>query len=348
MKLKKTALVIAILFLFPMMQLLHAETKKNDTIQWTTNFAQASELAKKTERPILLFFTGSDWCGWCTKLEKEILENQEFMGATADKLIFVKLDYPMKKKLDAATAKQNEELQKKFAIKGFPTIVLLDPDQQPIGITGYRAGGGKQYAAHLMKMIDEFAAYKEQMKRLGSHKFSGKELKRLYQQAHELGLKNDQNLLVRIGTDSDLSYFFLTERYRFLASHGQKESKEAIAIKEKLALIDPDNKFLSHYQIAMIDFEINNNDAEKRPISTDEIVEPIITYINHYGASDIDHLWRLNLEVYQIYLDQNRLDEALKYAQDSYLTAPSTIQPELAMVIKNIQELQSNALSSKN
>lgn len=317
--------------------LLGAETKEQDkaAVRWTTDFAEAAALAKKTGRPLFLFFTGSDWCGWCTKLEKEVLENREFIGAAADKFIFVKLDYPMKKKLDSETAKQNEALQKRFAVRSFPTVVLLDSEQQPIGTTGYRSGGGRQYAAHLMKMVDDYIAYREQMKRLGVQKFSGKELKRLYQKAGEFGLKKDQSLLITAGVESDLPHFFLTERYRELMEDNKGDSQEAQAVKQRLRVADPDNSYQSHYQIAMIDFNARGRADHASPTET---IAPLLAYIDAFGDKDRDHLWRLHLEIYQIYLDNNQPEKARQHAQLAYDAAPPTIRPELAPSLETVEK----------
>ncbi|NGX43606.1 MAG: Disulfide bond reductase DsbH [Chlamydiae bacterium] len=314
-----------------------AETAQNDTISWHTNYEKALQLAKSSNKPILLFFTGTDWCGWCNKLEKEVLDTPEFIAEVADKLIFVKLDFPMHTTLDPLTKKQNEQLQEKYSVRSFPSLVVLDPDQQPIGITGYRAGGGEQYAHHLMKIINEYSAYKQQMRRLGYHNFSGKELKRLYQKAHELGLTEDVNILVSVGVNSDLPHFFLAEKYRIFVNSGQINEEKTTSLKQQLLASDPDNKYLTHYQVAVIDFEACCEDMEKDKIPPSKAVSPLVDYIRKYGAEDTENLWRLNMVISQVFLDKNNFEEALKYAESSYLEAPASIQPDISMAIKNIQ-----------
>lgn len=307
-------------------------------VQWMTNYDEAVNLSKTTQRPIVLFFTGSDWCGWCNKLEKEVFDTPDFSGAAGEKFIFVKIDFPMKTKLEPSLHAQNEKLQKKYAIRSYPTIVLLDSDQQPVGMTGYKAGGGKQYAQHLMKMANDYSAYKQQMRRLGAKDVSGKELKRLYQKATELGLKNDQNLIIRVGMDSDLSQFFIAERYRYLVAEGERKSDEALKLRKSLLETDPENKNFVHYQIAVIDFESCSEEVQKKKMSPDAAIEPILSYIRGSGSEDKQNLWRLNMVISQLFLDQNRLTEALKYAKDSYKAAPVSIQPDIARTIANIQK----------
>ena len=94
---------------------------------WLEDFEAAKALAASQKRHMLLDFTGSDWCGWCIKLDKEVLEKPDFKAFSAQKLVLVKLDFPQRKAQDQKTKAQNASLQKKFRAEGFPTIVLLDP-----------------------------------------------------------------------------------------------------------------------------------------------------------------------------------------------------------------------------
>ncbi len=328
-------LFTALVFYFSGAQAAQDEGKK---IAWLTDYEKAVQLSRAASKPIVLFFTGSDWCGWCNKLEKEALDTEEFANSAADSLIFVKINFPMKSKLDSKTAQQNETLQKKFGVRSFPSVIVVDPEQQALGVTGYRAGGGKQYAQHLHKMVSEYTAYKKQMQRLGHHQFSGKDLKRLYQKAHELGLENDTNLLTREGINSDQAHFFLAERYRHLVKGGQMQSTEAVSLKEKLLGIDPDNLQLTHYQVAIIDFEGLSEQLEMGSLTPEMTVTPLVDYIVKHSKKDKENIWRLNMVISQVYLEKNKYAEALKYAQDSHAAAPTSIQPEISMAINNIKE----------
>jgi protein disulfide-isomerase len=94
---------------------------------WMEDFEAAKAVAVAQKRHMLLDFTGSDWCGWCIKLDKEVFDKPDFKSFSAQKLVLVKLDFPQRKAQDQKTKAQNASLQKKFRVEGFPTIVLLDP-----------------------------------------------------------------------------------------------------------------------------------------------------------------------------------------------------------------------------
>lgn len=118
-------------------------------IQWHTNFNQAMQLAQKERKPIVLFFTGSDWCGWCKKMHQEIFASSEFAQAAGNQFIFVEIDFPRGRQLSPEMAQQNEMLKQKYGITGFPTVILLDSNGNFIAETGYMPGGGRAFAAYL-------------------------------------------------------------------------------------------------------------------------------------------------------------------------------------------------------
>ena len=96
---------------------------------WNENFNEAQQLAKTSHKQILINFSGSDWCGPCIRLRKEILESEVFEAYAKENLILVRADFPRQKKnqLPAAQVKQNEALAEKYNPDGkFPYTLLVD------------------------------------------------------------------------------------------------------------------------------------------------------------------------------------------------------------------------------
>ena len=118
---------------------------------WLTDFAKAQAAAKKENKLILMDFTGSDWCGWCIKLKKEVFDTKDFNDYAKKNLVLVEVDFPSKKKLSDEQKKANEELKNKFsASRGFPTIVVTDGDGKEVWRQiGYMEGGPKAWIAKL-------------------------------------------------------------------------------------------------------------------------------------------------------------------------------------------------------
>ena len=115
---------------------------------WLTDLDEGIKVAKAEKKAILVDFTGSDWCGWCIRLKKEVFDQKEFAAVTKD-FVLVELDYPQKKKQSPEEKAKNQALAKKFSIEGFPTVMLLDSNGEPFAQTGYQAGGPEKYLAHL-------------------------------------------------------------------------------------------------------------------------------------------------------------------------------------------------------
>ena len=122
---------------------------------WNTDMNKSIELSMKSGKPIILFFTGSDWCGWCKKLVREVFIKSEFEKWAKKNVILVEIDFPRKTKLSAELQKQNRSLQQMFGVRGYPTVWFVQPEKSndgqvnltKIGSTGYVAGGPIKWIA---------------------------------------------------------------------------------------------------------------------------------------------------------------------------------------------------------
>ncbi|MBF0693884.1 MAG: thioredoxin family protein [Flavobacterium sp.] len=117
-------------------------------VVWHTDINKAVDLSNKTQKPMLLFFTGSDWCGWCIRLQKEVLKTAEFESWAKENVILVELDFPRRTPQSDEIKKQNMELQQMFQVRGYPTVWFVGVGKtdskislEKLGSTGYVAGG---------------------------------------------------------------------------------------------------------------------------------------------------------------------------------------------------------------
>ncbi|MFM7180539.1 MAG: thioredoxin family protein [Verrucomicrobiales bacterium] len=117
---------------------------------WVQDFEAAKATAAKDKKDLLIDFTGSDWCGWCIKLNEEVFSKDAFRNVVPNDFVLVELDFPQDEaKVAPEIKKQNEGLQKTYAIEGFPTIILADASGRPYAKTGYEEGGPEKYVTHL-------------------------------------------------------------------------------------------------------------------------------------------------------------------------------------------------------
>lgn len=122
------------------------------SVRWLSDLEEGLKQAREEKKAVLVDFTGSDWCGWCIRLKKEVFDQKAFAAVTKD-FVLVELDYPQKKKQDPAVQAKNKAIAEKFAIEGFPTVLLLTAEGEPFAQTGYEEGGPETYLAHLAELL---------------------------------------------------------------------------------------------------------------------------------------------------------------------------------------------------
>ena len=116
---------------------------------WDDDYEKAVAKAKTEKKMVLLDFTGSDWCGWCIKLDKEVFSKKEFKDYAKDNLVLVEVDFPQGKNQSKKLKEQNEKLQQEHAVRGYPTIIVLNAEGKKVGQLGYMEGGPKAFVAKL-------------------------------------------------------------------------------------------------------------------------------------------------------------------------------------------------------
>ncbi|MDQ2824463.1 MAG: thioredoxin family protein [Verrucomicrobiota bacterium] len=119
---------------------------------WETDFKKAQQEAKAGNKLLLVDFTGSDWCGWCIRLEREVFSKPQFRDYANKNLVLLEIDFPRTKEQSVALKKQNEELAGEYQVQGFPTIIVLNGEGKKVGELGYMEGGVSAFIAELEKL----------------------------------------------------------------------------------------------------------------------------------------------------------------------------------------------------
>src|SRR6187551_1625406 len=122
---KKIFLSALFLLFFNLPGFTQSNSTNKDGLWWYTNINEAQIVSASSKKPIFAFFTGSDWCGWCHKLQRDVFAKAEFIDWAKKNVILLELDFPRNKQLPPALAQQNSELQQAFRVSGFPTIWMF-------------------------------------------------------------------------------------------------------------------------------------------------------------------------------------------------------------------------------
>jgi len=123
-----------------------------EKLEWMTDLPKAQAQAQAENKLIMMDFTGTDWCPWCIKLDKEVFSTPKFSEFAARNLVLVEVDFPRHKPQSTELKRANQALQEKYKIEGYPTVVVLNSDGKKVGELGYEEGGPKPFIEKLVKL----------------------------------------------------------------------------------------------------------------------------------------------------------------------------------------------------
>ena len=147
-------------FIFTAILVVSAITSQAQDVIWHTDVAKATQISQKQSKPLMLFFTGSDWCGWCKRLQAEVFMTDAFKEWAISNVILVELDFPRTFQLPQDVMVQNSNLAQMFGIRGYPTVWFVNSvikenqiSFDRLGSTGYVAGGPQAWIANANAII---------------------------------------------------------------------------------------------------------------------------------------------------------------------------------------------------
>lgn len=132
-----------------------------ESAEWHTDLNKAIAASARSKKPLFMFFTGSDWCGWCIKLQKEVFKTPEFISWAKENVILLELDFPKRSAQPDEIKNQNAQLNNFFQVRGYPTVWVVDAVKgddgkiqfAPRGSSGYVAGGPSAWLAGANKIL---------------------------------------------------------------------------------------------------------------------------------------------------------------------------------------------------
>ena len=110
------------------------EFKETVDLNWEATFKDALKKSKKEKKPVLIYFTGSDWCGPCKVLDKKLFHTEKFKAIADKDLILYEADSPRNKDIiSPEKLKISNQLKRKYKIRTFPTLVFVNHKGKMIG-----------------------------------------------------------------------------------------------------------------------------------------------------------------------------------------------------------------------
>ena len=134
---------------------------QTSTPNWYTDISIASETAVAENKPMLILFTGSDWCSWCIRLQREVFSRESFTTWSKQNVILVEIDFPKYKEQPDNIVQQNKLLQEQFGIQGYPTVWFVTVNKIDdtivttlLGQSGYIPGGPQSWIDNANSIIN--------------------------------------------------------------------------------------------------------------------------------------------------------------------------------------------------
>jgi protein disulfide-isomerase len=309
--------------------LLFATLPLGATIEWQTDYEKVRSTGEKENKPLLLFFNGSDWAGSAMKMKHEILNTPAFQEKIAPQFVCMEVDFPMHTPPVPVVAEQNLELKKRFKVQELPSLLLLDARERVIAQIGYLPVSGEQLACNLLKIVEQDAELCAGLQHLNDPSATPLVLKKLYQLAQELGCGPASEQILEAGLKTEDPYFCL-ERYRLLVEKGEMKNEETVALRQKLLGFDPESEFVNGqgipFTLALIDFQ----ELSQKNYEAEIAAQPLIEYLARFGKNDQKNIWRIEMMIAEIYLAADQWEEALKHAEQAYQASPEALHEEIA------------------
>lgn len=310
---------------------------------WLEDYQQATQQATSTGRPLLLYFTGSDWCKWCEMLDRDVLESSNFRDAVAEHYICVKLDFPREKQQSEEIAIQNEQLEKRFDVRGFPTLLAIKADQSLVKEVDLafnnqtRGFDAVKCAENIMALYQTVTAVKATSGCLAA------QLEHAYSQAMERKDEERAAELLSQGLEIADNGFFLVEEYKRLSRSGSTTQQQLAALQDQIATCDPDNSRGYQYTVALVSFQ-DKLSRFKKGGDVRRVIQPLTAYLERFGANDSENGWRLKMTISKVLQSQGYLAESLQYAESSEQSAPHEVRAEIQETTARLRDELSNAI----
>ena len=291
---------------------------------WLVNVDYAKKIAAEKNIKLLLFFTGSDWCGWCMRLHNEVLDDEEFQKELVKLFVPVKLDFPSKIKFPEEVKKAYDVEMKRYGIRGFPTLIIAEADGTPIAGCGYQAGGPEAYMSMLKTILEKRTELEAKVDEL---KDGGEEAaKELYDALEEYASNFSQYPCVKDGLKK--FYDICKEKNPEISRTLERSEK----VKERLAELD------QQYHLGE-----GENPAEVNPDTAEQAASDYKAVIDSFGL-DGEAKQEVLMKIALLYSIIQEDDKAQTYIDEAVEAAPDS---ELAQLIKeNVSAQEMEALMS--
>ncbi len=296
--------------------------------QWADDYAKAMKMSQATGKPLLIAFTGADWCPWSMRMDEDILSKPVFSTTLREEMLFVRIDFPERDVLPIEKKTQYFGLKKRYGIHELPTLVLVDPSGDEIVKIGYVPAEAGEVAAHLKNALADYRQLKSVVSMSKLLEMRGNEIRDLYKKADKLSITPMRQQLLEAGLKSDQDAFFLMEQYENLLVTHSLQDPEVQHLRKKIVARDPVGSQGIQLKLATAEFNTLARTLKKKE-DPERAIMPLLTYLQKFGQQDHDNRWRVEMMIAQFLFSKNKLAEATQHAKISYDQAPDEYRSDI-------------------
>lgn len=270
----------------------------------------------------LFFFMGAENHPWSQKLSEEVLTKSEFIETLKDELTIVPVVC-------------SDELENKYKVTEFPTLVLADPSGELIYKTAYLPLEAKPFALHFKKVLKDYRDLKEALVCVDA--LAEEELEALYATSKKLGGHSLE--VLEKALKKQKSPYVLLDQYAQLWRTKKRSDPELYAMRKKIEDTDPKNEKSTLLHLAMIEFKGLSSKLRKKenPLLA---IRPLVEYLE--DVKDPDNRWTIEMVMARYLMSKNRIKEARSHAESSLELAPEFAKAEIAETLNYLSELDRN------
>lgn len=305
-------------------------------VVWLEDFYIAQNISSEQQKPLFVLFTGSDWCQNCQILEENILRRSSFIDNVKERFVFVKVDFPLKKKLSQEIVSKNQKLKEQFQINGFPTVVICLPSGEKLFFAGRFPLEPKECADLFINELEKAYDLDTSLKKLeeNKHNLTLINLENLYKKAQLFGKNDEAELILKIGIEKEGdNSFFLQEKYRQLVDAGQIDDQQAKEVRQQLCYKDKDNLKGHKLYIAVCDFQ----SLSKTSDDTQKVSAPLRDYLKEFGSTDAENNWRVELMLAHYHTSKKEKERALQYLKLALKDAPLFLKKDIESNVAKLE-----------
>ena len=248
--------------------------EKEDLLYMTKDYEKGVEIARSYSLPLVVVFSGGEWCFYSKKLEEKILSKQEFIHEVNKKFVFIQVDFPdIPISLRSKIVAQNFLLKEEFHVRDFPAVVLLNSELEEVCRIGYTEEIPCEYAKRLLSAWNKYDVLSQQL--TNASQLSFEKIQDLYQECKELGSLALAKKFIEAGLKIDKDFFFHIAAYQSFQGDDKKK------IKEKMLGSSLDKGELA-VRIGLIDL------ADKKPEERECEISNLFSLIENLKKTGVD------------------------------------------------------------